>query len=897
MRKSKKKMLFTMTALAVTVFAFTACQTTAGKNHPTPTVTGGPAPTQTDVPTMTPKETLTPTPTGTNTPTPTATNTPTPTLTPTPRVIEADFTMVTSVPKEQVTDIAGTMTIADYPVVDGSTATLPLSEAVFMTATGADAETAAQYVVHTKTTNSYKRLYNKEVDLLIVYEPAESIVERMKTEPIAIKPIGLDALVFMANQANTVQSLTMEQLISIYSGGISNWKEVGGADKALLAFQRPAGSGSQTLMQKLVMGEVPLSTGDNVFRYNTMSDILEGMLSYNGEDNTLGYSVFYYANNMYFEKDLKFMAVDGVLPSTQTIYDGSYPLDNAFYAAIRMDEPEDSNAHKIFDWLTGNDGQQLVLDLGYVPVDMPEGAVITNKQTVQTPQTQVQTETALKAGQYFIFFNPQNMVYDFYYGDMKVYNEKWEEIANFYNVTLNYDISGIYESRYLPVGQIRQNEAGEQVANYGVYDLKEGKYSVLPQYRDMVVLDAERCFYAVPASDKEEEWQHYKVIGGTGETLVEKVIMEDWLTIQKCGNGYKELTWDYMNYENGSTTRYFDENLKLKEVFAETEGGLPAPADRDPEVEYYVVGAQGCLLDENGNILIDREKFLAKYGNGTDTYCVLPFYFPNCDTTSGVFDIWYHGAVYIVDKDLNLLYKVDNILTEAQYSQIDFKKEYYALYDTNTWEYCYLRYEGGHVLMQDGTMPADVLYPWNKESYLLYKRTGNKLKVEEYDGKGGCISHELPLQKQDSEIMAGYEGNHIIRVQENLGETVNSPYSYENIVPLYEVTLYYKGEPVCREKGINEYVMEQEDGTLVWVVSNGKTYKTQSESLFGDTYSYPLATYVLLKDGKAVYRLEDAYLMFQGQHAQFFLQGNYILAVGNDGTVLVKALQNSMATD
>ena len=102
-----------------------------------------------------------------------------------------------------------------YPKVDGSTATLPLSYAVFMAATGESDETAANNIAHTKTTNSYQRLYDGEVDLLIVYEPAESIVERMKTEPLCIKPIGLDALVFLANASNPVSSLSMEQLVDI----------------------------------------------------------------------------------------------------------------------------------------------------------------------------------------------------------------------------------------------------------------------------------------------------------------------------------------------------------------------------------------------------------------------------------------------------------------------------------------------------------------------------------------------------------------------------------------------------------------------------------------------------------------------------------------------------------
>ena len=173
----------------------------AGCGKATPASTPTPDPTGTAVPTAVPTEV----------PSVLLTATPTPAVEPTTAPVEVDapFVMVSPVPQNEVVNIVGTMTVDSYPVVDGSTATLPLSEAVFMAATGESAEVAAEQVVHTKTTNSYNRLYSGEVDLLIVYEPAETIVERMKTEPLCIKPIGLDALVFLANTANPLSSLTM----------------------------------------------------------------------------------------------------------------------------------------------------------------------------------------------------------------------------------------------------------------------------------------------------------------------------------------------------------------------------------------------------------------------------------------------------------------------------------------------------------------------------------------------------------------------------------------------------------------------------------------------------------------------------------------------------------------
>ncbi len=58
------------------------------------------------------------------------------------------------------------------------------------------------------------------------------------TVPLDQKALGRDALVFIVNEENPVQSLTQQQLRDIYAGKITNWKEVGGADAAIVAFQR-----------------------------------------------------------------------------------------------------------------------------------------------------------------------------------------------------------------------------------------------------------------------------------------------------------------------------------------------------------------------------------------------------------------------------------------------------------------------------------------------------------------------------------------------------------------------------------------------------------------------------------------------------------------------------------
>lgn len=71
-------------------------------------------------------------------------------------------------------------------------------------------------------------------------------------------PFATDALVFLVNQSNPVDSLTADQVRDIYTGKITNWSQVGGDDVGIVPFQRNAGAGSQGAMERLVMGGQPM---------------------------------------------------------------------------------------------------------------------------------------------------------------------------------------------------------------------------------------------------------------------------------------------------------------------------------------------------------------------------------------------------------------------------------------------------------------------------------------------------------------------------------------------------------------------------------------------------------------------------------------------------------------
>lgn len=263
------------------------------------------------------------------------------------------------------------MTLEEYPVVDGSTANLPMMHEIMSRVTGITTEEAAIQTKCSKTSGAWFELAHGNSDLLLVYEASEGTkaeLDNIGTE-LEITPIGRDALVFIVNEDNPINDLTEQQLIDIYSGEITNWSQLGGEDREILPFQRPESSGSQSLFMKLLMtGTTPIDAPTEM-RPTEMGGLIETLASYNNSANALGYSVFYYASYMYQQPGLKFVSVNGVMPSDDTIADGSYPLLNEYYLAIRADEPADSKTRELQQWILSDKGSQAIRDAGYIPLN------------------------------------------------------------------------------------------------------------------------------------------------------------------------------------------------------------------------------------------------------------------------------------------------------------------------------------------------------------------------------------------------------------------------------------------------------------------------------------------------------------------------------------------------
>lgn len=264
------------------------------------------------------------------------------------------------------------LTPEEFPGVDGSTACIPLMAQIMADTTGADLTEAQSAISVSTTAYAWENMgvYDSDLaQLLIVYEAPDYVKDEIAQAGTQLeqKAIGRDALVFIVNEDNPVQSLTQDQLREIYAGHITNWKDVGGDDTPIVAFQRGEDSGSQTLFQNLLIGDGELMEAPTELAPASMGGLVDSIASYNNSANAIGFSVYYYIDQMYSQPGLRLLAVEDVTPSNDTIASQEYPLCNDFYAVIRASAAADSPERRIYDWLSTEDGVRCIEKAGYVP--------------------------------------------------------------------------------------------------------------------------------------------------------------------------------------------------------------------------------------------------------------------------------------------------------------------------------------------------------------------------------------------------------------------------------------------------------------------------------------------------------------------------------------------------
>ncbi|MDR0674641.1 MAG: substrate-binding domain-containing protein [Zoogloeaceae bacterium] len=259
----------------------------------------------------------------------------------------------------------------DYPRLDGAVAFFPvyaaIANAIYKDKEG-NGDRKESVGFSATSPEAYTALLEGRVDMIFALVPSVEQEQEAAAQGLTfiLTPIAREAFVFLVNEQNPVKNLAVEQIRAIYSGQINNWREVGGPSGKIMAFQRNAGSGSQTTMLRHVMRGTPMRKPLKGEYFSGMGGIIRRVADYRNLDHALGYSFRFYATTLNSIPGIRLLAVDGVLPNVENIRDGSYPFTVDIY--IVTARPLSENAQKLRDWLLSAEGQQLIADVGYTPL-------------------------------------------------------------------------------------------------------------------------------------------------------------------------------------------------------------------------------------------------------------------------------------------------------------------------------------------------------------------------------------------------------------------------------------------------------------------------------------------------------------------------------------------------
>ena len=175
--------------------------------------------------------------------------------------------------------------------------------------------------------------------------------------------IGLNfSSIGVENVGGNKKSLTTEQLKDIYLGKITNWKEIGGADKKIVVLSRDSSSGTHVYFKEHI-----LRNGDSKGTEEFGSTVLflpsnEAIKQQvNNVDGAIGY-----IGLGYLDDTIKILSIDNVIPTVENVKNKSYSISRAVYWYV--DEEMSETTKQLVEYMLSDKGQKIVLDEGFVSI-------------------------------------------------------------------------------------------------------------------------------------------------------------------------------------------------------------------------------------------------------------------------------------------------------------------------------------------------------------------------------------------------------------------------------------------------------------------------------------------------------------------------------------------------
>ena len=258
--------------------------------------------------------------------------------------------------------------IDNLPRLDGAAAVFPVYSA-FVNATYPNTVSLNDGIFeYRNTVRGYRALALKESDLFFGARPSNEQIDfaREQGTEFEYTEIAKEAFVFFVHKNNPIDSLTTEEIKKIYSGEITNWKEVGGKNEEIVAFQRNEGSGSQSMLIRF-MAETPIMDAPTEQVNDFMVGIIDQVSDYKNKTNSIGFSFRYYMEGIIKNPNVKMLKIDGIEPNVENIKNDNYPITTSLYA-VTYKNNQNENVQKLLEWILSNEGQEIIEKTGYVGI-------------------------------------------------------------------------------------------------------------------------------------------------------------------------------------------------------------------------------------------------------------------------------------------------------------------------------------------------------------------------------------------------------------------------------------------------------------------------------------------------------------------------------------------------
>lgn len=173
--------------------------------------------------------------------------------------------------------------------------------------------------------------------------------------------VAMDGLAIYVHKSNPVKQLTMEQVKNIFTGKVTNWKDVGGANKPILLYSRENNSGTYEFFKEHV-----LNKQDFAASAQHMAGTAALINAISKDPNGIGFGGSAYAKNVKALPIAKDAASKAIAANVASIHSGEYPISRFLY--FYLSRKPDGNVKKFIDWVISASGQKVVSEVGYYPI-------------------------------------------------------------------------------------------------------------------------------------------------------------------------------------------------------------------------------------------------------------------------------------------------------------------------------------------------------------------------------------------------------------------------------------------------------------------------------------------------------------------------------------------------